>query len=384
MPTEDQNQAADLAEPPLVPRRRALLICNGTFSDMALLNLPGVQKDCHAMNRVLGDPAVGGFEVKALLDQPLLAVRKAIAIACRDSAADDTLLIYYSGPSFRGADGSLYLPVADSDREFPDATAIDAEFVLGRIRQSPCRNLVLLVDGCHSGAFFENNRGIPNGLFAITACAADQMTADTPEGGAFTRALVEGMESAASDLDGDGRLSIDELHGFVKARLAAQGYPATPQKWVWNVREPIMIAAAQPRVFLSYCREDVAVAERLKEKLEAQGLSIWLDLEDIQSGDWKTRVTDGLNRSRALVFLMTPDSLAAGAVQKELRFANAKGVPILPVQITELAPEAIPDWYRFEFDSVHRHTLGPKLPAAGIAKLVKAIRGARRRPGGAG
>ena len=134
MPPKAPASPADAAEPRVAPQRRALLICNGTFSDMALLNLPGVQKDWHAMNRVLGDPAIGGFEVTALLDQPLLAVRKAIAIACRDSAAGDTLLIYYSGPSFRGADGSLYLPVADSDREFPDATAIDAEFVLGRIR----------------------------------------------------------------------------------------------------------------------------------------------------------------------------------------------------------------------------------------------------------
>jgi len=274
MPPKAPASPADAAEPRVAPQRRALLICNGTFTERGFPNLPGVKKDFDAMSRVLGDGGIGGFEVTALLDQPLLAVRKAIAMACRQSGADDTLLIYYSGYSFCGDDHSLYLPVADSDQEFPDATAVDAEFVLSQIRQSACHRVVLLVDGCHSGAFFNNNRGIPDGLFAITACAADQFTVGTPEGGAFTRALVEGLEGPATDLDGDGRLSIDELHSFVKARLAAQGYPATPQKWVWNVREPIMIAAAQPRVFLSYCREDVAVAERLKERLEAQGLSI--------------------------------------------------------------------------------------------------------------
>lgn len=367
----------NLEQPTVAPCRRALLICNGTFSDKGLPHLSGVRHDHDAMQRVLGDAGIGGFEVQALLDRPLLEVRRAIAMVCRASSADDTLLIYYSGPSFRGADGCLYLPVADSDRDYPDATAVDAEFVVGRLRQSACRRLVLLVDGCHSGAFFENNRGIPNGLFAITACAADQLTADTPDGGAFTRTLAEGLESAATDLDGDGRISIDDLHSFVAARLAAQGYEATPQKWVWNVREPIYIAAAQPRVFLSYCRQDVAVAERLKAVLEAHGLSIWLDLEDIESGDWKARVTDGLNRARALVFLMTPASLAAGAVKKELQFAAAKGVPILPVQIANLPADAIPDWYRFEYDSVHRHSLGPKLPTTAVKKLVRAIRGAR-------
>ncbi len=238
--------------------------------------------------------------------------------------------------------------------------------------------MVFLVDGRYSGAF-NNNRGIPDGLFAITACAADQVTADTLEGGAFTRALVEGLEGPATDLDGDGRLSIDELHRFVAAQLARQGYEATPQKWVWNVREPIYIANAQPRVFLSYCRKDVAIAERLKAALETQGFSIWLDLEDIKSGNWKTRVTDGLNRARGLVFLMTPDSLAAPAVQKELQFSTAKGVPIIPVQLADMPSGAIPDWYRFDYDSVHRHTLGHNLPKSGINTLVKAIRSARRR-----
>ena len=198
------------------------------------------------------------------------------------------------------------------------------------------------------------------------------------EGGAFTRALVEGLEGPATDLDGDARITIDELHAFVAARIAAQGYEATPQKWVWNVREPIFIATAQPRVFLSYCRKDVAVAERLKAALEANGFSIWLDLEDIQSGNWKARVTDGLNRARALVFLMTADSLAAPAVQNELQFALAKGVPIIPVQTEDLAGDALPDWYRFEYDNLHRHTLDASLPPSGALKLVRAIRSARR------
>ena len=381
MTIDARDQPSDVPNRPRTARRRALLICNGTFRDLGLPKLEGVRKDYRAMSRVLGDPEIGGFEVTALLDKPLLAVRKAIAVACRETGAEDTLLIYYSGYSFCGSDDSLYLPVADSDKEYPDATAVDAEFILSRIRQSRCRRVVLLVDGCHSGAFFNNNRGIPDGLFAITACAADQMTVDTPKGGAFTRALVEGLESPATDLDGDGCLSIDELHRFVADRIKALGYEATPQKWVWNVREPIRIAASQPRVFLSYCRKDVAVAEKLKGALEANGFSIWLDLEDIQSGDWKTRVTDGLNRARALVFLMTPDSLAAPAVQKELQFALAKEVPIIPVQTETLIGDALPDWYRFEYDNIHRHTLDASLPPSAVRKLVEAIRNARRKVG---
>ncbi len=136
MPLKAKDSPTDSSRPPIAPQRRALLICNGSFSERGFPNLPGVKKDFDAMTRVLGDATIGGFEVTALLDQPLLAVRKAIAMACRQSGADDTLLIYYSGYSFCGDDHSLYLPVADSDIEFPDATAVDAEFVLRQIRQA--------------------------------------------------------------------------------------------------------------------------------------------------------------------------------------------------------------------------------------------------------
>jgi len=371
------TRPAATSAPRATGQRLALLICNGTFQDGALHSLSGVKKDHEAMTRVLGAKDIGGFNVTALLDEGLLAVRKAIARICLQSRAEDTLLIYYSGYSFAAADGNLYLPVADSDKELPDATAIDADFMLGRIRQSACRRVVLLVDGCHSGAFFNNNRGIPDGLFAITACAANEYTADTPTGGAFTQALVSGLESADADRDGDGRISVDELHEFIKARLAKQGYASTPQKWVWNVREPIYLTSAPPKVFLSYCRQDVAKTQRLRKALEAAGFVIWLDLEGIQSGDWKARVTEGLSRARALVFLMTPESLGSEAVRKELAFATAKGLPILPVTLGEMPKDSIPDWYRFDYDTIHRHTLHPSFPAAEIQMLAQAIRSAR-------
>ena len=92
-------------------------------------------------------------------------------------------------------------------------------------------------------------------------------------------------------------------------------------------------------------------------------------------------MTDGLNRARALVFLMTPDSLAAPAVQKELQFALAKEVSIIPVQTETLIGDALPDWYRFEYDNIHRHTLDASLPPSAVRKLVEAIRNARRKVG---
>jgi len=199
------------------------VICNGIFDDAVLPRLPGVTADHEAVTRVLRGPAVG-FEVTSLLDEGLVAARLAIARVCREAESTDTLLFYYSGYSFVGGDGSLHLPVRDTRAEYAAATALDTEFVLRELRDSKCRRIVILVDGCHAGAFFENNRGIPDGLYAITACGADELTLDTPTGGMFTRAVLDALENADTDRDGDGRITIDDVHEYVKAKLERQGH----------------------------------------------------------------------------------------------------------------------------------------------------------------
>ena len=356
-------------------RRRAIVICNARYDDPALPRIPGAIADHDAVTRVLQGPAAG-FEVTPLLDEGLLGVRLAIARVCREVEPDDTLLFYYSGGSFVG-DGALHLPVKDSRGDYPAATMLEPEFVLREMRASRCRRIVILVDGCHSGAFFQHNRGIPDGLFAITACGADQITPDTPDGGLFTRAVLEALEGADTDRDGDGRITIDDVHDYVAAKFETQGQNSTPMKWVWNVREPIYLTSAPPRVFLSYRRDDLELATRIKAGLERRGFSIWFDRQGVSEGNWKQRVIDGLVRARALVVLLTP-SFVSGAVQKELEFAAGEHVPIIPVTAGRIAQGALPDWYRFDYASLHRHEIELEAIERGLDVLAAAIRSTHR------
>ena len=247
--------------PKTVEQRLALLICNGSFPNIPDYQLMGPAKDAKLLEVILSEPESSRFAVRSLVDQGLLEVRREIARICAEAGEADTLLIYYSGNGLSDESGSLYLLVADSERDFPYATALDAEFILSQLRGSKCRKTVLLIDGCHAGAFFAHNRGIPNGLYAITSCGAKEMCSDTPEGGAFTLALCAGLRNGAADSDGDGHVSIDELHEFVKRKLRADGQQGTPQKWVWNVPEPIYISTVPRHIFLSYAREDMTAVE---------------------------------------------------------------------------------------------------------------------------
>ena len=360
-------------------KRIALLICNGTFPNIPEYQLVGPVKDAATLDVILSDAETCQFEVRKVVDGGLREVRLEIARICGDADVEDTIVIYYSGNGVTGRDGSFYLLVSDTESEYLFATGLDAEFILSQLRDSRCRKSVLLIDGCHSGAFFAQNRGVPNGLYAITSCGADELSADTPEGGAFTLALAQGLRHAAADADGDGRVSIDELHEFVKQRLSTQQHQGTPQKWVWNVPEPIYLATAPSPVFLSYAREDTAASDQLARALEAEGLSVWIDRQDIQTGSWKERVTEGLTKARVTVFLMTAASLKSSAVRKELTFAAKKSVPIIPVQIGDISEGSLPDWYTLDFDELHRHVVDPASHDDRVRTLALAIRSARRR-----
>ena len=361
-------------------RRLALLICNGRFPNIPEFQLSGPAKDAELLTTVLSDSETCQFNVTSLVDRGLLEVRREIARICAEATEHDTLLIYYSGNSFPGEDRSLYLLVADSDRDYPHATALDAEFILSQLRGSRCRQILLIVDGCHAGAFFNNNRGIPSGLYAITSCGADELCGDTPQGGAFSLAVCAGLRDAAADTDGDGLVSIDELHEFVKQKLQAEGQYGTPQKWVWNVPNPIYIANVPRHVFLSYAREDSAEADRLAQGLQAQGLSVWIDREGIRSGNWKDKVAAGLNRARAVVVVLTAASFASSPVRKELAFATKKNIPIIPVQLDDIAGNQVPDWFTLDYDELHRHVIENKRYDEGVQKLAVAIRKLRSKP----
>src|SRR3954470_863875 len=56
-------------------RRRALLIATSTYSDPGLAALRAPAGDVAALAGVLGDEAIGGFEIRELIDRPTEELR---------------------------------------------------------------------------------------------------------------------------------------------------------------------------------------------------------------------------------------------------------------------------------------------------------------------
>jgi hypothetical protein len=364
---------AEQASEAQAPKRRALLICNGQFRFMPQFRLIGARKDAINLEKALSDQDRARFDVTKLVDKGLWEVRRSIARVCAAARKDDTLLLYYSGNSLQDKEGALVLPVVDSHPDQLAATSIEADFLLGQMRTSACRRFVVLIDGCNSGAFFRNSRGIPDGLIAITACAANEVSLDTTDGGAFTQSFLRALTDPKADKDRDGNITVEEAYDFICEDMRARGYTTHPQKWIWNQPDPIRLVESRLQVFVSYARADAKTVDAMESQLRAHGIKLWRDVEGIAGGaKWRDSLVQALGASSAVLLLMSPASLGSKWVRRELEFADGKDLPIIPVVTEDIAP---PDWFTLQFGGVQRQVVDLNRLESSCDELARAIRG---------
>jgi hypothetical protein len=205
----------------MTERRVALIIASYQYEDPDLQQLVAPAQDAEALARVLEDPAMGGFEVQTLLNEPSYRVNQEIEAFFADRGRDDLCAVFLARSKIR-----VYFAASDTRRKMLRTTAIPATLVNDLMYASRSRRQVLLLDCCYSGAFarglvakadraigtMEHFRG--RGRIVLTASDAMQYAFEgdqvAGEGvrSVFTRTLVQGLESGEADLDRDGYISL--------------------------------------------------------------------------------------------------------------------------------------------------------------------------------
>jgi Caspase domain len=227
-----------------------------------LTPLPGSARDIDAMQRVLQDPAVGGFDdIKMLSNPEPQVMQEAIETLFSDRTKDDLVLLFFSGHGVKDDNGRLHLATRITRKtahgELIRATAVPASFVQDIMSNSRSKRQVVILDCCFSGAFAEGWLAKDDGSVdvktqlggegrAVLTSSTSTQYSFEQEGAklsTYTHYLVEGIETGAADLDSDGVVSIDELHEYAKGKVQEAAPAMKPE--IYAVKEGYRIYLAQ-------------------------------------------------------------------------------------------------------------------------------------------
>ena len=340
--------------------RSALIVANYTFADPALRLLRAPAQDAEALAQVLGDPDIGAFEVRSVLDQPAHEVDRAIEGFFADRTPDDLLILHFSGHGVKDESGDLYFAAADTDLKLLAASAVSAEFVNRLMSRTRSRRVVLFLDCCYAGAF---ERGLTTrgdselhlaerlggrGRAVITASTAMEYAfegtelADSSAGqpSVFTSAVVEALRTGEADTDQDGLIGLDELYEYVYDKVRSVTPNQTPSKWALGF---------QGELYLARRREPITTPTPLPEELEAALQSPFAGVR-AAAVDELGRFAHGTHAGRALAArqalerLTSDDSRSvASAAAALLTQAPAPAMPELSLPAPSPASQPTPE-----------------------------------------
>jgi Caspase domain len=249
--------------PRLAERRLALVVANASYSDEGLERLTSPAQDAAALTRVLGNPAIGGFEVSAVVDSNSGEVIEAVEGFLADVERSDLLLLYFSCHGLKDEYGRLYFATQNTRRNRLRSTAVSAAVVNDLLLGSRSRRKVLLLDCCYGGAFAKGmhvksdpavhtaEQFDARGLVVLTASDSTQYAFDgdvlrgSPTPSRFTAVLVDGLSNGEADLDRDGLVTVDDAYDFVRRQLADESVPQSPRKWEFDVAGHIVLARTE-------------------------------------------------------------------------------------------------------------------------------------------
>lgn len=93
------------------------------------------------------------------------------------------------------------------------------------------------------------------------------------------------------------------------------------------------------QVFISYCQEDAASANRICGALEAEAITCWIAPRNVPPGqEWPIAIASGIRSSRILVLLLSSHSHRSKQIARECELADRNGLSIVTFRLEEIDP----------------------------------------------
>jgi Caspase domain len=232
--------------------RKALIIGVNNYPKNPL---NGCVRDAIEIANVLEKHADGSpnFSIKLLTD-PSENLNKGIIKKSIDelfSGDSEVALLYFSGHGIINALGGFI--VTPDHSEYDEGISMNE--ILNYANASKCRDKIVILDCCNSGAFgtpkFGNNISeLGDGLTVLTACRFNESSIERGGQGIFTSLLLDGLQGGAADLR--GYITPGSLYAYVDEALGAWD-----QRPIFktNVSRFVSIRKITPKITLETIRQ---------------------------------------------------------------------------------------------------------------------------------
>ena len=208
----------------------AVGICK--FADTRIPTLTYCVADAETIAGYFKEDRVARERVILLADED--ASRKAITDALQHVAENiapaDSLFFFYSSHGAGDESGTTYFITFDTVYDELATTALPMQELKKRIKEIKCRNIIMMIDTCHSGGVKSLGRQDEKALAKLVRSANKQTriailtSSRTHESsieskkwqhGAFTYFMLDGLSGTADNFPRDGRVSVTELFDYV-------------------------------------------------------------------------------------------------------------------------------------------------------------------------
>src|ERR1041385_2059839 len=110
-----------------------------------------------------------------------------------------------------------------------------------------------------------------------------------------------------------------------------------------------------PDIFISYSSKDREQAQLLTELLASAGLSVWIDQAGIGAAtSWSEEIVNALDACKAFIVMLSPSSIEAKDVIREVSLAFEKNKKILPL---DLEPVSLPASMQYHLAGLQRTSM---------------------------
>ncbi|GGN41591.1 hypothetical protein GCM10010109_71810 [Actinoplanes campanulatus] len=295
--------------------------------------------DVPAFVDVLGETALGGFDVTYLRDPGAREAYSRVKSIFDGREQDDCVLVYFRGVMLTGPGGGLYLATADTVMGRPTDTAIDVAQMAVLMQRSRAGQAVVLLDGrtgspVDAGHHFRAARAAEWQSRVVIAATA------RPEPPTFAGLIADGVVTGAADRDRDGWIGIGELHDHLRERdpsVRQWVFGSGRQPYLARIRRQGSDQMAQiAQLAIAAAGEDLSRAVEARSSLQrlATGegrvaaaasaalrrTSVRLDEPAVDFG----RVAPGTRQLAAVVAVQGPPLAAASAVSSDAEGLHAR------------------------------------------------------------